>query len=99
VGSFYVTKDTLTCVKGWKQITTKRLDWLAKQVRRELREYNCYLTRQVYGFTALDSHGDWVAGGTPYYGLPEATRAAEEALSDEVLRRTQPKYNKKKGQD
>jgi hypothetical protein len=50
VGFIYVTKEKIRKEYGWKRITKKRRQKLVQYLESEVREYDDYLTGNVYGF-------------------------------------------------
>ena len=68
LGIIYVSKDKIRETFRVKHITKKVMDLVLDSLRGEVKEYDMYLTENVYGFRYYDSNGDEVENGWGYIG-------------------------------
>lgn len=77
VGFIYATRDTITCMQGWKKLTKERRAKVEKYLRGEIDIYDQYLTGDVFGYSvAVD--GEVVDS---CYGFFGEEFAKEEAIT------------------
>ena len=80
-GYIYITKEKIRKEYGWKNITKKRAEQIAKYLEGEVETYDEYLTGQVYGFICKDENGEEIDEGSCWgflgYDLKESGLLSE----------------------
>lgn len=82
VGFIYADYEDIRKEYGWKNITKKRIKEIEKRLTSEVKEYDDYLTGNVYGFVIEDKDGEhidscWNFIGDYEYCLSEARHAVK----------------------
>jgi hypothetical protein len=92
VGFIYVSKEKVRKEYGWKYVTTKRAEQVARYLTGEVETYAQYLEGRVYGFiteifnptTDKWEEGDscWGFYGQDYEGIAESSGFSVEEVKD-----------------
>lgn len=81
VGVIFITRAQVINEYGWQRLNKTRLAKLAEYLTAEVKEYDQFLTGDVYGYTITDSSGDHVDSCWGFYGLEYCKAEAEAALN------------------
>lgn len=88
VGYIYLTRETILKEWGWKAVTKKRLEKLYKYMEAEVKEYDQYLTGDVWGYV-IKEDGEEVESCWGFYGYDYCEQEAKSII--ENLEATTPK--------
>ena len=78
VGFILVSKVVLRAEYGVKHLSSRLIKLATKTLEREVEEYNCYLTGDVYGLTEIDAEGQEINSVWGLCGLDSARQYARE---------------------
>lgn len=67
-GMLAITKRKAMEDFGWKELTQKRIEKVKDMLRSEVKEYNQWLTGEVYAYTIEDVNGEEVDSCGGFYG-------------------------------
>lgn len=79
VGYIYVTRERIQKEYGWKNLTTKRIQFILATLQAEVMLYNDYLIGNVYGWIVQDEAGETIESVWGYYGQVGKDYAISEA--------------------
>ena len=68
VGIIYITKEKARKEYGWKSLNAARIEKIKERLRAEVKEYDQYLTGDVYGYVVKDSTGEEIHSCWGYWG-------------------------------
>ncbi len=81
VGYILMSADSI--IKGYgAKIKSDKIPWhIYAALKEEVREYDNYLTGEVYGYRLLDEQGEEISSCWGFYGYDAAEEAAKEEMS------------------
>ena len=68
VGIIYVSKEKVRKEYGWKVLTKARIEKIKEYLKGEVKEYDQFLTGEVYGYVVKDSTGKEIHSCWGYWG-------------------------------
>jgi hypothetical protein len=71
IGFIFAFKEDIKKEYSWKILTKKRIETIEGYLRNEVKEYDHYLTGNVYGYIIEDKEGEIIDSCSGYYGNPE----------------------------
>lgn len=81
VGFIYVTREAVLKEYSRKVVTKKLRETVESVLRAEVKEYDQYLTGDVWGYIIEDDAGEQLDSCWGFYGADYCKQAAEEALA------------------
>ena len=84
VGFIYMERKDILNNWGGKSVTKKMFMQAIELMEGEVKEYDQYLTGDVYGFIVEDEDGEYLASCWGFYGLEYAKEAATESANNEA---------------
>lgn len=80
VGYIMVSKDSVRKEWGWARITRQRQTKIENILRGEVKEYDSFLTGDVWGFTIDDQDGEYVDSCWGFYGYEYCEKEAKDIV-------------------
>lgn len=102
IGFIYITFEKIRKEYSWKKLTPARIEKIKEYLRCEVKEYDQFLTGDVYGYKVLDSKGNEIDDGScwGFYGHEHKTSGlleyAQNAIDCEIRSRKEAKTKKLK---
>ena len=80
VGIIYVSKERAGKELGWKRLTKTRVEQIEQYLRNEVKEYDQFLSGDVWGYTIEDNHGQKLDSCWGFYGQEYCIAEAKSYL-------------------
>lgn len=82
-GYIYVTRDKILSEYGAKRISAKTRAHVIKVLEAELKEYNAYVTGDVFGYVIYDDAGNELDSCWGFYGIDYCIESAKQSVPDD----------------
>lgn len=84
VGYIYISKEKAREEYGWKNLSKKRRERLQEYLRNEVKEFDCYLTGEVFRFKVEDEDGEEVDSCGGFYGTDWENNGIKDHIDKEL---------------
>ncbi len=84
VGYIYLSKEKAREEYGWKNLSKKRRERLEEYLRNEVKEFDQYLTGEVFRFKVEDEEGEEVDSCGGFYGMDWENNGIKDHIDEEL---------------
>ncbi len=81
IGFIFTTRKNVEKMQGWKRLTKERLAKIQGYLESEVKEYDQFMTGDVYGYVIEDGAGNHIDSCWGYYGFEVVKQEAASQLA------------------
>jgi len=85
IGYILVSKATVRNEYKVKRISKQKLELVEKVLLSEIKEYNQYLTGDVYGYQLFDEAGQEISSCWGFFGSDPKTNGIEDSIGSKII--------------